>query len=490
MPEQPAPISLYSSLSGSKESLSTLSPGEVRMYACGITVYDEAHLGHARQAIVFDIIRRYLEFRGYKVTYVRNFTDIDDKIIKRASERNMSALELSALYIRETRNDLDALKVEPATHEPTVSGSISQIISFIEELIQKGHAYVFEGDVLYDVRSYDGYGLLSHRKLEDCLNADESSGKRNPQDFALWKGAKPGEPSWESPWGPGRPGWHIECSAMAREYLGDELDIHGGGIDLLFPHHENERAQSEALTGKKFARYWVHNGLVNVNGQKMSKSLGNFLTIKDALRLYPVDVIRYAVLSLKYAAPMDFSDQAMRTALLRVHYSYRTLAATDEILSQNQPDLSSPEYSEGNKKSEEFISSVTSAMDDDFNTAAAIAALSVVLSAANEIIDSKRKIAQKASCLAPIRNALSEFASLFRIIDESPTAFLEALKDSALTARGLSRSSIEEKISERQAAKAAKDYARADSLRNELKSLGITLQDSPNGPTRWDLSFE
>ncbi|NMC63078.1 MAG: cysteine--tRNA ligase [SAR324 cluster bacterium] len=481
-------LQIYSSFSRTKEEFKSIRPGEVRMYACGITVYDEAHLGHARQAIVFDVIRNYLEYCGYKVNYVRNFTDIDDKIIKRAAEKNINPMELSSFYIKETTRDLLALKVPSATAEPKVTDHIPQIVEFIHGLIQKNHAYVHSGDVLFDVTSLASYGALSHRQLADCINADESSGKRNPQDFALWKKAKEGEPSWESPWGPGRPGWHIECSVMARVYLGDELDIHGGGIDLLFPHHENERAQSEALTGKTFARYWVHNGLVNVNGQKMSKSLGNFLTIKDALALYPADVIRYAVLSLTYSAPMDFSDELLRTATKRVHYCYRTVLRIKECMtSQEELNIKSKK---GEECARNFMSAFLSAMDDDFNTAASIAALSNLLSEANEILDSKQDNASKIAFVREIWICINEFAKVFHMLDEEPSCFLENLRIRVLKIKGISKEEVERLIAERQAAKARRDFAKADAIRNELKEFGITLQDRPGGIVHWDVVFD
>jgi cysteinyl-tRNA synthetase len=286
-------IKVYNTLSKKVEEFIPLQPDRVTMYACGITVYDEAHIGHASQAVFFDVIRTYLVHKGHKVSYVRNFTDIDDKIIKRANETKKLASEISEKYIAETRNDLAKIKVRPADIEPKVTEHIPDIIAFIEALISKGFAYPSAGDVLFSVEKCADYGKLSNRTVEDLMGLELDSKKKNPADFSLWKAAKQGEPSWDSPWGKGRPGWHIECSVMARKYLGDTLDIHGGGIDLLFPHHENEIAQSESLTGKPLSRYWLHNGLVMVNNQKMSKSLGNFYTIKEALEKFEPDVIRY-----------------------------------------------------------------------------------------------------------------------------------------------------------------------------------------------------
>ncbi|HAH31884.1 MAG TPA: cysteine--tRNA ligase, partial [Elusimicrobia bacterium] len=300
-------MKIYNSLTRAKEEFKQITPGEVKMYACGITVYDECHIGHAMQAVFFDVIRRYLEHIGNKVTYVRNYTDVDDKIIAKGVELGCDPLDVSARYIAESEKDMAALKVRPATHQPKVSDNIREIQDFISGLLAKGAAYVSSGEVFFDVPKFKDYGRLSGRKTEELLSEEAPvAGKRSPFDFSLWKPAKPGEPAWDSPWGRGRPGWHIECSALANKFLGKTLDIHGGGLDIIFPHHENEIAQSEALNSCKFANYWIHNGLVMVDNRKMSKSLKNFYTIKEALAKYQADVIRYMILSFSVSSNVNF----------------------------------------------------------------------------------------------------------------------------------------------------------------------------------------
>ncbi len=310
-------IRIYNTLSGTKEDLVPMQPGSVRMYVCGPTVYDSCHIGHARSAVIFDVIARYLRARGFQVTYVRNFTDIDDKIIRRAAEQGVDPKALAEKYIREFHEDMDALKVESATVEPKATDHIPQILEVIRRLMEKGFAYAAEGEVFFSVDAFERYGRLSGRKLEEMeagARVDVDPRKRNPFDFVLWKPAKPGEPAWESPWGPGRPGWHIECSAMSSAYLGETFDIHGGGKDLIFPHHENEIAQSEAAFGRPFVKYWVHNGFVNINQEKMSKSLGNFLLIRDLLKEFHPEALRLFLLSSHYRSPVDFTPQSMEEA--------------------------------------------------------------------------------------------------------------------------------------------------------------------------------
>src|SRR5947199_8521554 len=316
-------LKIYNTLSGKKEVLEPLEPKTIRMYACGVTVYDYSHLGHARSALVFDVIRNYLRFNGYNVTYVRNFTDVDDKIIKRAWEEGKTSAEIAEKYLLAYQEGMKLLGFGPVDVEPKATEHIPDIIRLIQILIEKGHAYRLNGDVYYEVKTYPGYGRLSKRKAEDLLagaRVEVDERKRNPMDFALWKSSKPGEPAWDSPWGPGRPGWHIECSAMAMKHLGDTCDIHGGGQDLIFPHHENEIAQSCAATDKELARYWVHNGFVTVDSEKMSKSLGNFFTVREIFENFPApeqvtaEVVWYFLLSTQYGSPIDFSDQALRQA--------------------------------------------------------------------------------------------------------------------------------------------------------------------------------
>ena len=333
-------LHFYNTLTGKEEEFIPLTPGKVRMYVCGVTVYDRSHIGHARALVTFDVIYRYLRFLGYDVTFVRNFTDVDDKIINRANERGISPQELSELYIREFNEDMTALRCVSPTHEPRATHHIREMIDIIHELEAKGLAYAVDGDVYFAVDRFPGYGKLSHRKLEDMMagaRIEVDARKRHPMDFALWKSSKPGEPCWESPWGQGRPGWHIECSAMCSKYLGQPFDIHGGGSDLIFPHHENEIAQSEGAKGAELARYWLHNGMVTVEQEKMSKSLGNFLTISDALKETTPEVLRLVLLSTHYRMPLDFSEQKVEEAEKGLTRMYETLARADTALAANAP---------------------------------------------------------------------------------------------------------------------------------------------------------
>ena len=456
------------------------------MYACGVTTYDDAHIGHGRQAIFFDVARRYLERCGFKVRYARNFTDIDDKIILRAAKQGVDPLELSQHYVRETARDLASLKVTPATYEPKVSGHIADIVSFIGRLIECGAAYVAEGDVLFDVNKFADYGKLSNRRPDDMKSMEDLSHKRNPQDFSLWKATKPGEPSWESPWGLGRPGWHIECSVLAYIYLGEQIDIHGGGLDLIFPHHENEIAQSESFTGKKFAQYWLHNGLVMVDGKKMSKSLGNFVTIKSALENHDAESIRFAILSVHYSSPMDFTDDTFHEAELRLYYFYRTL----EIIGR----LAKPgEIRDDNvykKIADTMIGSFDDAMDDNLNTAVALSHLSDAFRKLNGLLWSKAVSAEdKAFGAAYFIDALAKISRVLGIFDELPMDYLERVRSRYVKSRGdIDIGWIEGKISERNKAKVANDFAMADTIRCELDAEGITLHDTETG-TSWDPSF-
>ena len=329
-------MKIYNSMTGKKEEFKPIKDGEVKMYACGITVYDLSHIGHARQAIVYSMIKNYLEYRGYKVTYVRNYTDVDDKIINKANALGKNAIEFSREQIEETEKDMAGLHVAPADIQTKASEYIDKIIDFVQKLIDKGYAYVApNGDVYYSVRKFKDYGKLSHRNVDDMLNGvriELEEGKEDPIDFALWKSAKPGEISWDSPWGKGRPGWHIECSAMALNTLGETIDIHGGGRDLLFPHHENEIAQSEALTGKTFANYWSHCGLIKINGEKMSKSLGNSLTIRDALKMYDYEVIKYLMFSKHYGSDMDILDSDFLMAEKHMYYFYISIKQMEDFI--------------------------------------------------------------------------------------------------------------------------------------------------------------
>ncbi len=475
-------IRIYNTMSRQTEEFMPINEKQVGMYACGITVYDEMHIGHAMQAVVFDIIRKYLEYSGYEVNYVRNFTDVDDKIIQRANEEGIDALELSARYIKSTKEDLDALDVSPATHEPKVSEYIGEIIEFIRGLMDKGHAYPSQGDVLFDITTIKNYGRLSHRKLDDLLNKDSDVKKRNPQDFTLWKAAKEGGPQWDSPWGPGRPGWHIECSAMSRKLLGDSFDIHGGGIDLIFPHHENEIAQSESLTGKEMARYWIHNGLVMVNKQKMSKSLGNFYTVKQALEKFSADEIRYVILGNHYTSNFDFSDEAFRIAGKRVYYFYRTLRQVDQVLAE----LDS--VAEANEKGA-LLGEFEKAMDENLNSPKALAAVSNAFTEINGLLAGKKKqIIGNAAEFAIFRSDLRKVSGVLGFLKQDPEKYLARIRSNFLSEAGLTESDLSEMISERAGAKQERDFERADRIRKELEKEGIRLLDTPQG-TEWDIGI-
>lgn len=452
------------------------------MYACGVTVYDEIHLGHARQAIIFDILRSFLEYRGFAVDYVRNYTDVDDKIIKRAILQNKTSREVSEYYIRESETDLNRLKVKPATWQPKVTEHIPEIIAFIEGLVKNGYAYVNEGEVLFNVDKFDTYGKLSHRKTDEMISQEETKNKINFYDFSLWKPAKEGEPFWESPWGKGRPGWHIECSAMAKRYLGECIDIHGGGIDLIFPHHENEIAQSEALSRKQFANIWIHNGLVMVNAQKMSKSLGNFYTVKDLLKKFTADEIRFAVLVHNYSTPIDFSDDLFLSVKKRVYYFYNVLVKIDDLLGNytggNEAVSSHDEILDLEKV---FIQ----AMENNLNTAQVIAELSTIFSRVNELLDDRKN--DHRNTIYKFRENLRVISGIFRIFDETPHDYVQSIKHRFIEEHQISLDEIDSLLEERNKAKLEKNYDRADAIRKELILKGISLQDLPGKGTQWDI---
>ena len=482
-------LRVYNTMTKKKEEFVPLQEGRIGMYACGVTVYDLCHIGHARSAVVFDVIYRYLLYKGYKVTYVRNFTDVDDKIIKRAQEEGVSTGEIATRYIKEFYADMGALGLKDPTVEPKATEQIPEMIALVQRLIEKGHAYQVEGDVYYAVESFHEYGKLSRRSLDEMqagarVEVDEK--KRNPLDFALWKTAKPGEPSWESPWGRGRPGWHIECSAMSQKYLGDTLDIHGGGKDLIFPHHENEIAQAEGATGRPFVRFWLHNGFVNIEKEKMSKSLGNFLTIKEILKGYHPEVVRLFLLSRHYRSPIDFSSQGMEEAHQNLERFYKTLAGIDEAIAQEKatepvPEGFSAEEMAAYRRAEEFTSQFEEAMDDDFNTAVAIAALFELSHDLNRILQDATSHASQV--LQKGREAFAAAGEVLGIFQEEPHAFLEAERERKTEKLSLAPEEIERLIKEREKARKNKAWSRADEIRDHLASQGIVLEDGPRGTT-------
>ncbi len=475
-------LSLYDTLSAQKQHFTPIRPNEVGLYVCGMTVYDYCHIGHARVMVSFDVIYRWLMHLGYKVTYVRNITDIDDKIIKRAGENKESIFDLTARFIDAMHVDADNLGCLRPTHEPKATEHIKQMQAMIETLMQKKMAYQGDGgDVYYAVQQFADYGKLSKRRLQDMQagaseRVTEASDKKHPFDFVLWKSAKahePDESKWQSAWGVGRPGWHIECSAMSTCCLGETFDIHGGGHDLQFPHHENEIAQSEGAHGKTYANYWMHVGFVNVDGEKMSKSLNNFFTIRDVLQDFHAETIRFFILSSHYRSPINFSDSALkesRTALTRLYQAIKAAESFGEISTDVSACTSEAWTSEAGQQ-------FTAAMNDDFNTARAISVLFAVASEINRAI--KANDSASAQLHAVI---LKTLASVLNIAQANPNEFLQA-KIGHETTDGLSDDEIQAKIAERQAAKANKDFALADHIRDALKSCGIELEDGRAGTT-------
>jgi len=457
-------LQIYNSLSGNKEPFIPIHPHQVRMYVCGMTVYDYCHLGHARVLVVFDTVVRYLRSVGFAVTYVRNITDIDDKIIRRAAENGESIASLTSRFIDAMREDAAALGNMPPDLEPKATESIDLIITMIESLLSKGYAYCADnGDVYYAVSQFVGYGKLSGKKPEELLagsRVEIDHAKRNPLDFVLWKAAKPGEPSWSSPWGEGRPGWHIECSAMSTQHLGNHFDIHGGGMDLQFPHHENEIAQSEGATGEPFVNYWMHNGFVRINEEKMSKSLNNFFTVRQVLAQYNPETVRYFILNSHYRSPLNYSEQQLDSAHQALTRLYTALRGVSALAGTS-----------------EFSLRFTQAMEDDFNTPEALAVLFDLAKAINR---HKELDPQHAACLAGELKALGH---VLGILQSEAEDFLQHAGLTTLKSE-LSTSEIEDFIAARQAARKAKNFAQADHIRDDLAAHGIILEDAA-GLTTW-----
>lgn len=479
-------IYVSNTLTKKKEILQPVEPGHIRMYACGVTVYDHCHIGHAMQAIYFDVIRNFLEFVGYKVTYVRNFTDVDDKIIDRARERGMSPLDLSQQMIESSDADMKALGIRRATHEPKVSETIPEIIGMIQDLIRRGFAYEAGGDVYYRVKSKADYGKLSNRKVDELRsgNRDIVRGlKEDELDFALWKKDETPGAHWTSPWGEGRPGWHIECSAMARKYLGKHFDIHGGGLDLVFPHHENEIAQSEAANDCQYANVWIHSGLLTINKQKMSKSLKNHVLISEFLKKFPAEVLRLAYLQNHYSSNTDFSEQVFQRCAERLLYYYETLQTLDELA---QGATGQTTYLPGftpEQVRRDFVRN----MADDFNSVNALGDLNLACRKANELATAKKSPARAETALAYVK-ALREAFKVFGLLEQAPAVFMEQLKDQVLPQKGITRAEIATFIDKRQQARADKNYAESDAIRQQLSQRGIELMDTPTG-TQWRIRF-
>ncbi len=484
-------VQLYNTMTRRKENLETLEPNHVKMYVCGVTVYDNCHLGHARAAIVFDVIRRHLEFRGYKVTFVCNFTDVDDKIIVRANRRKIPIAELTEEFIGEYFKDMDALGVRRADISPRATEHIPGMIELVQCLIDKGIAYLSEsGDVYYDISKFSGYGKLSGRNpadLEAGYRIEPGEGKKNPLDFTLWKASKPDEPSWESPWGAGRPGWHLECSVMSSRYLGDQFDIHGGGNDLAFPHHENEIAQSEGCHGHDWVRYWMHNGMVHINHEKMSKSKGNFFTIKAVLAEDPAEVVRFFLLGTHYRHPVDYSDKVMQEARKGLDRLYNSLLR----LRQFAPGEAGPLREKMEKAAGTFRERFAEAMDDDFNTARALGHLFDFMRESNAVLqEGGWHIPEEAA--RPALEAYDEAGRILGLFGQEPEEWFRQAgngksgeEDQTVMANGApSDEEVEALVSSRIDARKNKDFKEADRIRDELTAAGVILEDGPSG-TIW-----
>lgn len=461
-------MKIYNTLTGQKEEFVPVEPGKVKMYVCGPTVYNLIHIGNARPMIIFDTVKRYLEYKGYDVTYVSNFTDIDDKIIKKAIEEGVPSEEISTRYIEECLKDMDGMNMSRNVIHPLATEVIPDMIDMIQTLIDKGYAYNSNGTVYYRVRKFDDYGKLSNKNIEDLeaghrdIKVSGEDNKEDPLDFVLWKPKKEGEPFWASPWSDGRPGWHIECSVMAKKYLGEEIDIHAGGEDLIFPHHENEIAQSEAANGKTFAKYWMHNGFLNINKEKMSKSLGNFLTVRDIAAKFDLSVLRFFMLGAQYRNPINFSDELMESAkngLDRIKTCVSTLDRLSENASGTLKDSEQNIVAEVNKCKKAF----EDAMDDDFNTAFAVAVIFDLVKAANTYANEE----SSADILKFLADTIVTLCGVLGLDVEPKEELLD--------------SDIEKLIDERIAARKNKDFARADEIRDELEVKGIILEDSRDG---------
>ncbi|WP_434305851.1 cysteine--tRNA ligase [Clostridium botulinum] len=462
-------MKVYNTLTNKKEEFVTLVPGEVKMYVCGPTVYNFFHIGNARTFVVFDSIRRYLEYRGYKVKFIQNFTDIDDKMIKKANEEGITVKELGDRFIKEYYKDADDLNIERATKNPRATEFMDEIIRFVSDLIEKGYAYEIDGDVYFSTKRFGDYGKLSGQNLEELqlgsrINVDER--KKDPMDFAIWKSQKPGEPAWESPWGMGRPGWHIECSCMAYNLLGETIDIHAGGSDLSFPHHENEIAQSEARTGKQFAKYWLHSAFVNVNNQKMSKSLNNFFTAREILEKYDADVLRMFMLSGHYRTQINFSMELLDSTKAALDRLYNSINNLENLLDEVKNEELRDEELEYKNELQKYKEKYKEKMDDDFNTADAISVIFDLIRDVNTnvTIESSKELVKYTLDL------IRELGNPLGILQESTKASLEE--------------EIEKLIEERQKARKEKNWALADKIRDNLKERGIVLEDTPHG-VRW-----
>ena len=465
-------MKIYNTMSKRKEEFVPLEEGKVKMYVCGPTVYNFIHIGNARPMIVFDTVRRYFEYKGYDVNFVSHCTDVDDKIIKKANEEGVTAEEISKRYIAECKKDMEGMNIEPATKNPLATEEIGGMIEMIRTLIEKGYAYEKNGTVYFRTRKFKDYGKLSHKNLDDLQSGGRTllvtgeDEKEDPLDFVLWKPKKEGEPAWQSPWGEGRPGWHIECSEMSKKYLGEQIDIHAGGEDLIFPHHENEIAQSEAANGKEFAKYWMHNGFLNIDNRKMSKSLGNFFTVREISEKYDLQVLRFFMLSAHYRSPLNFSAELMESARSGLNRIVTAAENLKFLIGNASAEKMTEEEKEKFEKSKEYVDSFEKAMDDDFNTADAIAAVFELVKYINTTADGE----SSGEYLESLLKRLVSLTDVLGIIVEKEDEILDA--------------DIEALIAERQAARKEKNFARADQIRDELLAKGIILEDTREG-VKW-----
>ncbi len=486
-------LSIYNTETGKKSPFLPMAEGQVKLYVCGITAYDYCHIGHARSTLVFDMIVRYLRYRGYRVTYVRNFTDIDDKIINRANEQHTTTMKLANKFINAFHEDMAALGVSPPDIEPRATEHIDEIIAMIETLINNGYAYQQDNDVYYRVEKFKPYGRLSKRNIDDMkagarISINEK--KENPLDFALWKGSKPGEPAWESPWGQGRPGWHIECSAMSRKYLGDTFDIHGGGKDLIFPHHENEIAQSEGATGKTFVNNWIHHGFVTIKDEKMSKSLGNFLTIREIIEKYSPEVLRLFIFSSHYRSPLDFSASAMTHAETGLNRLYSCLAEIAALPKTGNPDHPRSAGKKNIKKINSLVHRFCQAMDNDFNTAQGLGHIFETVKALNTILQALPTDPAQADLelLHGAAATIRELAGIMGLLGSAPQDFIAEKQKKILAELKLEPAEIDKLIQQRDQARKEKNWAGADEIRDKLAEMNIEIKDSAEG-TSWQVKL-
>ncbi len=490
----PTPFRLYNTKTRTVEDFAPQQPGKIGIYLCGMTVYDRTHVGHARAMVVFDTLCRWLRHGGWSVRFVRNFTDIDDKIITRAQALGVEPATLAQNEIDSFHADMDALGLARPDEEPRVTQTIDQILGLIGALVERGHAYASEGSVWFAVDSFDRYGALSGRKVEDLRSADASQGKRFPADFALWKAAKPGEPQWDSPWGSGRPGWHIECSAMAKHCLGDTIDIHGGGLDLVFPHHENEVAQSECGNGHTYASYWMHNGLLTIgDGRKMGKSLGNVINIEDVLTQFPAESVRLYYLQNHYRSPLPWNADALPEALAMLSRLYDARDVAEAMKGEQDADQVARDLGADATTVLElgraFPAQLTESLCEDFNTSAVLGHLFVLARAVNRFGAHKKANKRGGPVVAPALAAFAAVGEAMGLMTMDTQAFIEEVKVKRLAARGLDREAIEAQVKQREQQREAKEWAQADAIREQLDAQGIVVMDGPEG-SRWRVRLE